>query len=489
MIRATAGLAQEIFDLLIIGGGIIGAGVARDAAQRGLRVALVEQADFASGTSSRSSKLIHGGFRYLEQYAFGLVAESCRERRILLDTAPHLVHPVEFLLPVYTGDPHSLLAMRLGMTLYDLLARYRNTAPHRTLSAAAALRMEPNLRSTGLRGAIAFYDCQEDDARLCMDVLAHAAELGAQCANYCRVDKLLVRGAAVEGATVTDVLSGTSFAIRARAFINAAGPWVEGVSAWGPGGRQVTLSRTKGTHILLPGLTQGHGVFFQSRQDRRMIFVIPWLDCTLVGTTDTDFPGAPELVHPAEADIHYLLERARAVLPGCAVERGAVLTAFAGVRPLLGSVQAAPSARSREHKLVRQGQNLLTIAGGKYTTFRAIAAQGVDGAFAMLGRRPPPCRTAREPIPDRTPAPGGICLADTPAVFESAVRFACQQRMAQSVSDMMWRRTGLALSRHGGPVVAAQVGRIMGELLRWSPAAQEASVENYLAERDGLTTA
>jgi glycerol-3-phosphate dehydrogenase len=481
MKRDIAALADGLFDLLIIGGGIIGAGVARDAAMRGLSVALVEQADFASGTSSKSSKLIHGGFRYLEQYAFGLVRESCRERRILQEIAPHLVHPVQFLLPVYEGDPRSLWTMRIGMTLYDMLAMYGNTGAHRTLSATEAAITEPGLNRHGLRGAIAFYDCQEDDARLCVDTVSHAAELGARCANYCRVEGFAADGPRIVAAKVSDRLTGNTFDVRAKCFLNAAGPWVEQVAGMADAA-PIRLSRTKGTHILLPNLTAGHGVFFQSN-DRRMIFVIPWLDCTLVGTTDTDYAGLPEDVAADEADIEYLLQRTAAVLPRAAVRREDVITAFAGVRPLLASDKAHPSARSREHKVLRQGENLVTIAGGKYTTYRAIAQQAVDAVFAALGKKSPRCRTAEKVIPNRRPALQGERIAAVPEVFQSDIAFACEKQMATSVSDVMWRRTGLALSRAGGVDVARGVARMMTPLLGWSDGQCLASVDQYLAER------
>src|SRR4051794_1410147 len=253
MRRDPAALTGHTFDLLVIGGGILGAGVARDAALRGLSVALVDKADYASGTSSRSSKLIHGGFRYLEQLEFGLVAESCRERRILQDIAPHLVRPLPFLLPVYDTDPRPLPLMRLGMTLYDLLARYRNAAPHKGLDVLDVADAEPGLRREGLTGAIRYYDCQEDDARLCLDTLLHAASLGAVCANYCEVTGFEARDGTITAARLTDRLTGGTFSARARVVVNAAGPWVERVAGLAPpDGAPLRLGPTKGVHLLLP---------------------------------------------------------------------------------------------------------------------------------------------------------------------------------------------------------------------------------------------
>lgn len=462
MRRDLARLAAERFDLLVIGGGIFGAGVARDAALRGLNIALVEQNDFASGVSSQSSKLIHGGFRYLEQWDFSLVAESCRERRILRDIAPHRVFPLPLLLPVYRNDRRPLWLLRMGMTLYDLLALYRNVEPHRTLTAAGARALEPSLRGENLVGAIRYFDCQEDDARFCIDNLLHAADLGAACANYCRVIGFHMSGNSIEAATVRDSLTGDTFAMRARVVINAAGPWVEQVARLAPAPQPPpSLSPTKGVHLLLPALTQSHGVFFQGKADGRMMFVLPWNGCTLVGTTDTDFTGDPSRVEADEADIAYLLSEAIGLFPDAGLRRGDVITTTAGIRPLLKSSTANPSDRTREHQILQRGDNLLTLAGGKYTTYRLIAQQAVDRAYGLLGQSPARCTTATTPLPNPRPPVAGERLADRPDVYASDVVHAVQEEMAQSVADVARRRAGLALSRHGGPDVLAKVAALM----------------------------
>jgi glycerol-3-phosphate dehydrogenase len=487
MQRNLSALADGVFDLLIIGGGIFGGGIARDAALRGLRVALVEQHDFASGTSSRSSKLIHGGFRYLEQRAFALVAESTRERRILQDIAPHRVRPLPFLLPVYRGDPRPLWLMRLGMTLYDVLALYRNPAAHRKFSPARTLATEPGLDPNNLRGAIHFYDCQEDDARFCIDNLLHAAALGAVCANYCEVTGFSALDGKINSATVTDHLGAGTFDIRARAFINAAGPWVERVAGLLPPtqpGDLPRLSPTKGVHILLPRITQSHGIFFQGRHDGRMLFILPWNDCTMVGTTDTDFKGDPADVRADVSDVEYLLAEVRSLFPNCGLTASDVITTFAGIRPLLRSDTSTPSARSREHSILRRGENLLSIAGGKYTTYRLIAEQVVDAAYGILGCRPAACRTAKTPLPDFRPATAGERIAENPEIFASDVTQAVSEEMASSVEDVMRRRTGLALSRSGGPAVAERVARIMTTAAPQDAGRIGASLRAYCEEWD-----
>ncbi len=481
MRRDTAALAGETFDLFVIGGGIIGAGIARDASLRGLRVALVDQGDFASGTSSRSSKLIHGGFRYLEQHAFHLVAESCRERAILRRIAPHLVRPVPFLLPVYEDSPRSLLTMRIGMTLYDLLALYRNTAPHRTLSPEATLNAEPALRADGLRGAIRYYDCAEDDARFCIENILHAADLGARCNNYCRVIALEHSGGRIAWIHLRDELLGNEIKVAAHAVVNAAGPWVGRVAALGgvDASTALRLSPTKGVHLLLPGLTREHAIAIQS-QDHRILFIIPWHDCSIVGTTDTDYSGDPGEVSATAEDIDYLLSQMSCALQR-EVKHDEVITMFAGVRPLLAADAKEPSSRSREHRILRQGANFITVAGGKYTTYRKIAEETVNEVYQVLGRKVPKCETAYEPIPARSRDRSGPLLCEHPEVFESDVPRACRDEMAMSVDDVMWRRIGLALSRCGGEQTAQRVALLMASELNWDQQTMGASAEKYLS--------
>ena len=484
MNRDLAALTQSAFDLLVIGGGIFGAGVARDAALRGLRVALIDRADFASGTSSRSSKLIHGGFRYLEQHAFGLVAEACREREILLRIAPHLVRPLPFVFPVYADDARSLNKIRLGMTLYDLMARNPRAKRHQSLSPERTLMKEPALARHGLRGAVRFFDCQEDDARFCLDTIIHAAECGAVCANYCELTGFVTREDRIVAAKVADRLSkNVPFEIHARSFVNAAGPWVDRVANLTPfDGKRGAFSPTKGVHLLLPRLTQEHAIAFQSRHDGRVLLVVPWGDCSLVGTTDTDWRGDPAEVRAEPSDIDYLLREVRALFPDKRITGSDIITTFAGVRALLRSDVAAPTARSREHQVTRLGQNLLSITGGKYTTFRAISYGVVNQVYAVLGIRPAPCRTAETPLPQHRPPAAGEKIADVPAVFASDIAHACEYEMAMTVSDVMRRRTSLALSRLGGVEAAGAVARLMAEPCGWSDAEMYGHLQQYLDE-------
>jgi glycerol-3-phosphate dehydrogenase len=483
MNRDLLALSGQYFDLLVIGGGIFGAAVARDAALRGLRVALIEKSDFASGTSSRSSKLIHGGFRYLQQRDFRLVFEACRERHILQRTAPHLVRPLPFLFPIYEGGEISLTKLRLGMSLYDWLALRRNVAPHRTLSVERTLMSEPSLSRKGLRGAVSFYDCQEDDARFCIDHILHAAELGASCINYCTLTGLVTREDRIVAARVRDEVGSCMFEISARVFVNAAGPWVEQVCGLTPfDASAVRVSPAKGVHLIVPRLTRQHAVAFQARSDRRILFVIPWGDNSLLGTTDTDFDGDPAQARVEQADVDYLLAEARVLFPDAPLSESDVITTTVGVRSVAASARATPSERSREHRVARTGCNLLSIIGGKYTTHRVIAQQTVDAAYGLLNVAAPPCRTAEVPVPNRRPAAAGERISEAPEVRASDIIHACQHEMVVTLEDVMRRRTPLALSRAGGPEGASTVAHLMAPLMNWSPNEERSQFERYVEE-------
>ncbi len=485
-------LNGRMFDVAIIGGGILGAGIARDAALRGLSVALVEQNDFASGTSSASTKLIHGGLRYLEQFAFLLVAESCRERRILLDMAPHLVRPLPLIMPAYRGDPHSLFQLRLGTTIYDwmTLSRHPRMPRHTTLTAAQAVEREPalplhNEHGDPLQGAVLVYDCQMDDARLCLETILDAARHGAVCRNYCRAEAFQFQEDRLAGVTVRDRFTGDESELRARVFINATGPWAESVSAMNGRSPGIRLSPTKGVHLVLPQIVQQHGIYFQSRGDGRMIFLLPWDDASLLGTTDTDFRKDPSLARAEPEDVAYLIEQLNAIMPEVSVEQRDIITAFAGVRALVRSDSRRPSSRSREEKIIPQGTSLLHVAGGKYTTFRAVAEKVLKQVGRMLQRRLPPCRTDRTPLPDSRPTASGRRLSSAPPVFESDIRFACRQEQARTLTDVMRRRTRLALSAAGGADTAGHVADIMAEELHWTDDQRQKQMDDYLRQRSG----
>jgi len=377
-------MAEERFDVLVIGGGITGVGIALDAAARGLSVALAEKDDFAAGTSGRSSRLVHGGLRYLEHGEFGLVRESLRERGILFRLAPHLVRPV----PMYmlAGDLRRRATYRAGLTAYEALAAGRNVGYHRAVSAGQVARAMPGLGgpSRGFR----YFECQVDDARLTIEVARAAHARGALLANHARVTGLLGDGR-VTGAAVTDETTGQRFEVRARAVVNATGVWASQLA-----GGSVRLVPSKGVHLVFaPGAVRTTAALAapSAAGDGRYVFVVPWEDRVYAGTTDTPYAG--DLDHPApdDADRDYLLAAVAGLFPG--VTGRDVVASWAGLRPLLGDpADARTSDLSRRHAIFPGPFGLYTITGGKLTTYRAMAQDLVDRVAAFLGGAGP-CRT------------------------------------------------------------------------------------------------
>lgn len=402
-------MAADPVDVLVIGGGITGAGIARDAALRGFRTALVDKADFGAGTSSQSSRLIHGGIRYLEQGALRLVFEASRERRVLLKIAPHLVRPLPFLFPVYRGGRVPAWKLRAGMWLYDLLAAFRNVRRHRWLGPKRVRRVEPGLRDRGLAGAALYYDAQTDDARLVLATIRSAWRAGALVASYTEVTSLLKPDGRVRGAVVRDVLTGESRTIRALVVVNAAGPWADALRQLDDPSAAPLLRLTKGAHVAVARRRIGneHAVTLLSPIDGRVIFVLPWGELSYVGTTDTDADSSPDAVRVTAADVTYLLRSANAAFPDAHLAPNDVVSVWAGLRPLLRQDDHAnPSQVSREHRVVESAQGLITIAGGKLTTYRVMARDVVDRVAARLHEldgRP----VAPRPPTDRLPLPGG----------------------------------------------------------------------------------
>lgn len=405
-------LGRQTFDLLVIGGGVTGAGIARDAADRGLRVALVEAGDWAQGTSSRSSRLIHGGLRYLEQLEFGLVFEASAERRRLLELAPHLVHPLPFLFPVYKNDGVSYRVLQAGMWLYDALALFRNIGRHRMLDRKEALKAEPRLKREGLRGGAIYYDARVDDARLGLATARGAHESGAATVSYAEVVEFVKEEGMLRGAVVRDHLGGETVDVRARVVINATGPWSDAIRTLADPGATPRLRATKGVHIVLHRERVGNNsaITFESPVDGRVMFVLPWERFTYIGTTDTDYEGSPADAAANRSDVEYLLASVNALFPDAALEPADVLSTWAGLRPLLapaserGGVSAGQT--SREHEIWRDPNGLLNIAGGKLTTFRIMAAEATDEAATILrdeyGVESRASRTGRLPLPGAT---------------------------------------------------------------------------------------
>jgi glycerol-3-phosphate dehydrogenase len=374
--------------VLVIGGGITGAGVARDAALRGLTVALMEKDDFSGGTSSRSSRLIHGGVRYLEHGDFRLVFEASAERRRLLRLAPHLVRPLPFLWPVYRNARLSRWKLSAGLTLYDLLSLFRNTQSHRRLSRTEVARAEPALSDEGLLGGARYYDAWTSDMRLTLAVVLDAENAGATIVNHAPVTALAIEGGNVVGAIVTDAETGAELPVRARVVINAAGPWSNGIRSLEQPVEKATVRGSRGSHILLPRDRIGNrdAVTILSPTDMRVMFVLPAGVHALIDTTDEYTDASPDQIRATEADVRYLLDGVNAHFPAARLTRADVVAAWSGIRPLLPATGDNPLGASREHAITVSPGGLVTIAGGKLTTFRVMAEQTVAVALRRLGR-------------------------------------------------------------------------------------------------------
>jgi len=427
-------MAHEPVDVLVIGGGITGAAIARDAALRGFRTALVEKGDFGSGTSSVSSRLIHGGLRYLEQYDLHLVLEASRERRVLLRIAPHLVRPLPFVFPVYRGARVPSWKLRCGLWLYDLLAAFRNVRVHRCLGRKATLGLEPGLRDKDLRAAGLYYDAQTDDARLVLATMRSAAQAGAHVANYAEVVSLVKPDGRVRGATVRDLLSGDIRTVRSLIVVNACGPWVDQLRRLDEPDAGPVLRLTKGAHVAVPRQRLGntHGITLTSPIDGRVMFVLPWEDAeqSYIGTTDTDEDVSPDDVRATAEDVVYLLRSANAFFPQARLSPHDVVATWAGLRALLRpDGHLAPSQVSREHRIIESASGLLTIAGGKLTTHRVMAQELVDrvaARLAALDGRP----RAPHPPTHRLPLPGGE-TADLDGLAKAAVERGASETAAR----------------------------------------------------------
>jgi glycerol-3-phosphate dehydrogenase len=395
--RALAEMADGERDILVIGGGVTGAGAALDAVTRGLRVALVEARDLAAGTSSRSSKLIHGGLRYLEQRNIDLVREALRERSLLLNTlCPHLTRPVPFLYPLqhrlwerfYVGS---------GIVLYDTMGGRHGVPSHRHLSRRKALQLFPSLKKDALVGAIQYYDGQVDDARHTMMLARTAAHYGALVATSSRVIGLLRDGDRVVGARIRDLESGAEIEVRARQVINAAGVWTDEIQDMVGGRGQFKVRASKGIHLLVPRNRIHSSTGLISRTEKSVLFIIPWDSHWIIGTTDTDWNL--DLAHPAasRSDIDYLLGHANRLLAN-PLTRDDVVGVYAGLRPLLAGESESTSTLSREHAVVSPMPGLVMVAGGKYTTYRVMAKDAVDAVVHGLNRSVPESCTDRIPL-------------------------------------------------------------------------------------------
>ena len=507
-----AKMQEDVLDVLVIGGGIVGAGIARDAARRGLRTGLLDRGDFASGTSGKTSRLIHGGLRYLQTYRFGLVRSAARERDRLLDAAPALVHPLPFVIPAYKGRKPGPRLLRFGLFLYDLLSTRR--LPRRVwLRGKAASDREPLLARTDLAGAGIYYDAWADDARFVLAVVQDAAAAGALVANYVEVTRLTRDDHGVTGAIVQNRIDGTNAEIHAKAIVNATGVWLDRIR--GPVATP-TIRPTKGVHILLPREKVGnrHAVAWTTKSDARLVFVLPWGNLTLVGTTDTDFSGDSDHVIPDGRDVDYLLAAANEAFPEAGVGRADVVSAYAGLRPLVrhGKDDQAESDISREHEIFVDRDGLISVAGGKFTTHRAMAEAVVDLVQRRLGLpdfNPTPASTLGPPVQPLEEFmvlgfPEDIALhlqgrfaldqvrrhLDGPAARErimegrphvwAEVDIAVKEEMALTLTDVLVRRLGLFYETADQAMgMAPEVASRMARLFGWDRSRLARDVEEY----------
>ena len=521
--RSTAleRLRRETFDVLVIGGGVTGAGIALDAATRGLSVALVEQRDLAAGTSSRSSKLIHGGLRYLEQLNVALVREALRERGLLLtELAPHLVRPVSFLYPL-THRVWERWYIGAGVQLYDRLGGARHLPRHRHLTRKAAQRLIPSLRKEALVGAIRYYDAQVDDARHTMELARTAAAHQAAVTTSTRVIGLLREGERVVGAHVRDQERGEQIEVHARQVVNATGVWTDEVQDLVGRGR-ISVRASKGIHLVIPRdrLHGDSGIIVRTASS--VLFVIPWGRHWIIGTTDTDWNL--DLAHPAASasDIQYLLDHVNRVLQ-VPLSHEDVEGVYAGLRPLLTGESDETSRLSREHAVVQTVAGLITIAGGKYTTYRVMAEDAVDAAARNLPQRVPRSVTDRTPLlgaegyhalwnrRDRLAAQSGLHVSriehllhrygsmitellvlvdERPELAEPIAGaddylkveavYAASHEGALHLDDLLTRRTRISIETFDrGKAAARDTAPLVGEVLGWDAATTAREIEHY----------
>lgn len=482
-------LSGEVFDVLVIGGGITGCGVARDAAMRGLRVALVERDDFASGTSGRSSRLIHGGIRYLEHAQLHLVYESIRERQILLRIAPHLVKPLAFTWPIYRGARVGRLKLSAGLLVYHLLAAGRSRR-HFALNASATLEREPSLEPAGLTGGAVYYDAATDDARLTLANALAARQHGAVVVNHARVTSILRDGE--QGIAIVE-RDGTIEEVHARVVVNATGIWENNFST---DERARRLRGSKGVHISVARERIGNrdALTLISPVDGRVMFCLPAGTQAIIGTTDTWTSESPEAVKADETDVNYLIRSANGYFPRAELTAGDVVSAWAGIRPLASGAAASPGAISREHSIVTDDLGVINVTGGKLTTYRSMAAEVVDIVERTLRRKRQRAATDSVVLPGEERDAAVARLREDDATLSAPLVpglpytgadlvYGVREEMAETLSDLLIRRTHVAFETPDhGKGVSARAAEIVAPLLGWSEDAKSAQLRAYRSD-------
>lgn len=509
------------FDVAVVGAGVNGAGIARDAALRGLRVILLDKDDVCSGCSAASSRLIHGGLRYLEYAEFPLVFESLRERITLRRIAAHLVKPLRICIPVYEGARRGPLMIRLGMIAYDLLSVGKTVPAHDMLNRNEAIESEPGLRHDGLRAAARYYDAQVAFAeRLVLENLLAARAAGAEICTHCEVTAINVEQGAVAGLDYIDLITGDKKQCSASVVINAAGPWVDDVLATAGSPTGKLIGGTKGSHIVVSrfdGAPQD-AYYVEAAADGRPFFIIPWNGLFLIGTTDIRYGGDLNEVRANDAEVEYLLEETNRVFPSAHLGRQDIHYAYAGIRPLPAREHGPESSITRKHIIKKNQQlahGLVSIIGGKLTTYRNLAEQTVDRIGKMLGRKLPDSRTQETLLPGayrldeaRSALESSLPPADAERLLaiyggraldvlklmedegckllEAEVRFAIRAEMARTLADIVYRRLMIGLDADQGRPLYEEIATIAASENNWSASEVQAQLDVLNAYSDSF---
>lgn len=527
--RQLERLNHEQFDVIIVGAGINGAGIARDAAMRGLKVLMLEKGDIGEGTTAWSTRLIHGGLRYLEHYEIPLVRESLRERELLFKHAPHLVKPLPFVVPIYRTGKRPPWLIRLGMIGYDALSFDRGVPGHRMLSADATIREAPGLNSDGLLGAATYYDGQvEFPERIAVENALSAMDHGSCGLTYTRVDDLVTLNDRVGGVRFTDLLDPTApqYTVHAPLTINVTGPWVDQLA--GAVSSKKLIGGTKGSHIIVerfPGAPDA-AIYVENEADGRPYFIVPWNGLYLIGTTDFRYTGDLDRVIADDEEIDYLIADTNRVIPGAGLTRSHVRYTYSGVRPLPHVEAGEESGITRQHIVHDHAPDVLgviSIIGGKLTTYRNLAEQATDLAFRKLGRSNPGCETARIPYPgantddfvrfaadfrawsDLEPATAERLVSiygvqsrplvessrrdpsmmdpiqGAPDTISGEISFAFEYEGAQTLTDVMMRRTMIGFNVDNGAAAVRAVAGLAAQHNGWSADERNREIDGYFA--------
>lgn len=514
---------DQLYDLAIIGGGINGVAIARDAAMRGMKTILFEKTDFGSGASTKTSKLAHGGLRYLEHCEFGLVKESMHERFLLLKNAPHLVLPLAFVIPVYKDDPHPFWQIKLGLSIYDYLGKETNLPKYKSLSKEEVIALFPGLKSEGLKGGCLYYDAIMKDNRLIMENILSAEQYGSQFFNYTTVTGLRTDKEGITGVEYWNSQQKIQGSISAKAVVNCTGAWSDQIIQMDESLEFTHTYPTKGVHVVIPQVSANYALILRAPQDQRIFFLIPWEGNSLLGTTDTIYHGDPDEVHVKEQDQEYLYNALGHHFPELNLNNATSIATFAGLRPLTGKKRVNPSFMSRTHKIHRSSSKLISVLGGKFTTHRKVAQEVVDVVSNQLKYNGfSKCLTAETPLIGAINRDDSefcaFCLREF-GLKESQARhlfynyginsqkilslvggnlqdleqicplhphimaevvYAIKYEHALRLEDWFLRRTSIGYSPCRGEHCAAKVSLKFAELLGWDESCREKSLESFL---------